>query len=53
MSDYAKQPRRKYCQFCKDEVQYLSLIHIYKPSKRPKIVILQKRRLPQTSVDMQ
>ena len=23
MSDYAKQPRRKYCQFCKDEVQYV------------------------------
>ena len=23
MSDYAKQPRRKFCQFCKDEANYV------------------------------
>ena len=23
MADYAKQPRRKYCQFCKDDVEYI------------------------------
>ncbi len=23
MSDYARRPRRKYCQFCKDKVDYL------------------------------
>ena len=23
MADYAKQPRRKYCQFCKDEVDFV------------------------------
>ena len=23
MADYAKQPRRKYCQFCKDDVEYV------------------------------
>lgn len=23
MADYSKQPRRKYCQFCKDEVDYV------------------------------
>ena len=22
-SDYAKQPRRKFCQFCKDDVEYI------------------------------
>ena len=23
MSDYAKQPRRKYCQFCKEDAEYI------------------------------
>ena len=23
MSDYAKQPRRKFCQFCKEDTQYI------------------------------
>ena len=23
MSDYTKQPRRKYCQFCKDHAEYV------------------------------
>ena len=23
MADYSKQPRRKYCQFCKDQVDYV------------------------------
>ena len=23
MADYAKQPRRKYCRFCKDDVEYI------------------------------
>ncbi len=23
MADYAKQPRRKHCQFCKDDVEYI------------------------------
>lgn len=23
MADYSKQPRRKYCQFCKDDAQYI------------------------------
>lgn len=23
MADYSKQPRRKYCQFCKDKVDYV------------------------------
>lgn len=23
MAEYTKQPRRKYCQFCKDDVQYV------------------------------
>lgn len=23
MSDYKRQPRRKYCQFCKDDVDYI------------------------------
>ena len=23
MAEYTKQPRRKYCQFCKDDAQYI------------------------------
>ena len=23
MAEYVKQPRRKYCQFCKDDAQYI------------------------------
>ena len=26
MSDYAKQPRRKYCQFCKENAEYIAIL---------------------------
>ena len=29
MSDYAKQPRRKFCQFCKEDTQYIDYKDIW------------------------